>query len=735
VNTEEIEVKAMHSFTIKEGEGWIVARYKMLDTQETFVAVGSDLPDAKDVTAVLYGKWETNKYGKRFKVASCSVELPTSMAGISSYLQSLKVGIGPKKAVDIYKRFGERVWSVLDKEPARLLDVPGISQSILDKLKVKLRETNVMRDIISLIKGAVTITPKQASALASHFGSNAVDIIKHETFRLCEVQGFGFPTVDKLAKALKSDPTDKRRLLAAIDHLLDEAAAHGHTCVQKDDLLKRMLWLLNAGLPSTTVTADMCMDAMNDAFRAGLIKRTCHMLYSTHRYEQEAAIASHLARLMRNQVGGVINVEKLITQYEKDFNIELADSQKDAIRKVFRHKVNIITGGPGTGKTTVIKAILNTHRKVYGTSSEPFLLAPTGRAARRMAEATGYEAQTIHAAIGYTGEAGTESMLHTGQMLEANLIIIDEFSMADQFITSALLSRIPDSAKVVFVGDPDQLPSVGCGNVLHEMIRSEKIPTTKLDVIFRQAHDNPIVSNSLAIKEGETNLTFTNTFRFFLELTPADIFKKACMFYVKCVKAYGLDNVILLNPFREKTELSVKAFNLQIQSILNPKKENDLFIKSRDIEFRIGDRVMQTKNTETAKNGDVGYIKDIIRKVDPDDPTKWLHVAMIEFNDDGIRHAYQADQMAEIDLAYCTTVHKAQGSEYETVIIVMSEIHEIALRRNLIYTAVTRAKKNVAIIGEESALVKAILNDKTDARHTLLADRLYALLKQEKAAS
>lgn len=496
----------------------------------------------------------------------------------------------------------------------------------------------------------------------------------------------------------------------------------GHVCVPKDELLGEMTKVLNAGFHNA-VSEDSCKEALNLAYKMKAIKVTANMVYSTKSFEEETGIVKDIRRIMSASDSKITEIDTFIEEYE-DANFKLADSQRDAVHGVFEHQVEIITGGPGTGKTTVTKAVLYVHQQVFGGDSNAVLLAPTGRAARRMSEATGFPAQTIHSAIGYTGVPELDN--RNEGFLEGNLFIIDESSMMDQFIAAKLLSMIPDGAKVVFVGDPDQLPSVGAGNVLREMIRSKAVPTTILSVIFRQAQDNPIVGNSLKINQGCTNLTFTNTFCFIERSAPEEILRTACAFYVKAVKKFGLENVILLNPFRNKGLLSVNEFNRQLQNLINPPIEGEESIKIRKLEFRPRDLVMQTKNTEIAMNGDIGVIHEISKMPDPDDMNRWTYIASIEFNGDGKRHDYTPEMMQDLDLAYCTTVHKSQGSEYQTVIMVVSEEHKVMLKRNIVYTGVTRAKQNVALIGQTEALNTAILNNQTDVRHTLLGDRLHA---------
>lgn len=730
------EVICAHLFTIFESQDWMVAKYLNEDNKNTFIACGGKLPTSKNVTIHLHGDWRDNpKYGRQFFVDYFDIELPSSKEGVTSYLGSLRIGIGKEKALRIYNRFGSTIWSVLENEPEKLLQVQGISKRILGRLKMKLEETRVQRKIIELCGAeAGCLTSAMMSRMidfCKKADKDVIETLKHDTYALMQVRGFGFETVDRLAKAMPGfSPNAPARVIASLSHIFGQAEMQGHVCLPKEKLLSEMEHLLNRGFPQA-VTTDDCRQALNTAYKDGIIRVTSGMVYTSTSYEQEVSISHDIKRLLAPIPREISNIDDFIRQYEDETGVTLAENQRAAVRNSFTSQVNIITGGPGVGKTTTIKAILYVHQQIFGASSEPMLLAPTGRAARRMSEATGYPAQTIHAAVGYTGVPELDEAI--SDKLEGNLFIIDESSMADQFITSILLNSIPDGARVIFVGDPDQLPSVGYGNILKEFIRSKAIPTVRLNVIFRQAQDNPIVENSIRIQQGRTELFFDhNKFVMFEQPSPHDAFKKACSLYVKSAKKFGLDNVVLLNPYRHKTELSVDRFNLNLQHLLNPPREGEYTIKIHGTEFRSNDKVMQTKNTDVAMNGDVGYIKCIERCPDPDNPSEWTYVAKIEFNGDGIIHDYSIEMMQDLDLAYCNTVHKAQGSEYHTVIVVVSSTHDRMLRRNVVYTAITRSRQNVAIVGEESALKQAILNNEADVRYTLLGDRLHSQMDKEK---
>lgn len=724
------EVRCKHSFTIHSADGFMVVRYKDADTGEYLVACGSNLPTASDIIYTLHGKWgmsKNGKYGRQFEVSYFDMEQPKGKAAIVSYFCSLKCGIGKVVSGRIYAKWGDGVWNVLESDPSQLKAVNGVTDKIVTKLMTRLKETEFQRKIIAKLgDAAAAITPKMLNDLVRYCNKNELDpldTVEHHTYSLMQVRGFGFETVDRLARALPDfDPARSARLIASLAYIFEQKSMEGHVCVPKDELLGEMTKVLNAGFHNA-VSEDSCKEALNLAYKMKAIKVTANMVYSTKSFEEETGIVKDIRRIMSASDSKITEIDTFIEEYE-DANFKLADSQRDAVHGVFEHQVEIITGGPGTGKTTVTKAVLYVHQQVFGGDSNAVLLAPTGRAARRMSEATGFPAQTIHSAIGYTGVPELDN--RNEGFLEGNLFIIDESSMMDQFIAAKLLSMIPDGAKVVFVGDPDQLPSVGAGNVLREMIRSKAVPTTRLSVIFRQAQDNPIVGNSLKINQGCTNLTFTNTFCFIERSAPEEILRTACAFYVKAVKKFGLENVILLNPFRNKGMLSVNEFNRQLQNLINPPIEGEESIKIRKLEFRPRDLVMQTKNTEIAMNGDIGVIHEISKMPDPDDMNRWTYIASIEFNGDGKRHDYTPEMMQDLDLAYCTTVHKSQGSEYQTVIMVVSEEHKVMLKRNIIYTGVTRAKQNVALIGQTEALNTAILNNQTDVRHTLLGDRLHA---------
>lgn len=723
-----IELRAEHRYTIYKNTttGWCVVRFLVTDTSEYFVGCGNDIPTTTDAKAVLYGEWVENpQYGKQFNVSFFEDILPTTMKGFISYMKYLKCHIGRVKATAIYAAFGEDVWNVIENRPQELLAItkPRITQANVDALVNALRENQGVRHVMNLFRGRCNVTPQKARKILDKLGSEAEGIIMCEPYRLCDYSGFSFKEVDALAHS--SGAVNKEaRLVAAVDALLADAATKGHVCVPLSNVRAMLVnYLKDTPSPIDIKTAG---EAVNLSI---LRKRTVHYdgyLYSRRMNEEEAFVSSNItARLMdSNQVEGI---DIFIDQYQKDSGVMLAEKQAEGVRMALRYSFSVLTGGPGTGKTTTIRAILKVHQLVYGNRSEPVLLAPTGKAARRMSEAAGALATTIHSAISYIGDDDGEPKLGSDETLEGNLFIVDEVSMLDQSIAKLLLQKIPADARVVFVGDPDQLPPVGCGRILLDLINSGVVPVTKLDVIYRQGSDSPIIRNAHAINNGNLYEVDYNAraFRFIGGNIPEErIAQQAVNLYYRCAVEYGLDNVVLLCPYRTKTALNVNYFNRELQARLNPAREGEFTMKVKSVEFRTGDRVMQLKNTEVAKNGDTGYIREIRREIDTDDPTEYTFAAYIEWNGEGVVHRYSLESLQYVDLAYCTTVHKSQGSEYKTVLLICSSLHKAMLKRNVLYTGVTRAKQNVAIIGDPGAFVASVNNNTSDVRWTLLAERL-----------
>lgn len=717
---EEILATFTYKTYESENRSFCVFRFKNYETQKEFTAVGNMLPDRKNVPVKLTGEWELNKKTarKQFKVAYFEQARPTGKTEIIAFFTALHCGIGKLKAQAVWKQFGNGTWDIVENNPERLLEVPMISEKILSRFMKAMKENSILRELLRLTaKAGISLSGDTLHALIDRYGSDAIEKITDNPYDPCgSISGYSFDRADALAVSFGYPMDSENRLAAAICKVLDDAAISGHVCLPKDELLSCLMRF-------TSCSRNKCAEVIRKEFRERKLRGANNFIYLPKRYEQEETICGNIIRLMTTGGKPITQIDSLISDYEKA-NLVLAESQKEAIRNVFKHPFTIITGGPGVGKTTVTKGILSVHQMVFGCLSQPILLAPTGKAARRMSEATGFPAQTIHSAVGWKGE---EFNYDVGKplMLEGNLIIIDEASMMDQAVASVLFERIKSGSRVVLVGDVDQLPSVGCGNVLADLIRSDAIPTTRLTVIFRQAEENPIVSNAHKINRGDSNLQFCRTFKFIQCSSEEEVFEAACSMYAKCVKAYGDDKVVLLNPQRNNTYVSVDRFNVELQSRINPPVPGKMEITVGKTVFREGDKVMELKNTEEGpKNGDIGYIREITRRPDPDDPDIYNYFANIEWSGEDVRIEYSQDDLRHVMLAFCTTVHKSQGSEYQSVIEIVSRAHPSMLKRNLLYTGITRAKDNVCLIGELEALQTAVADCSQEIRYTLLASRM-----------
>ena len=738
-------IRAKASFVLYDDSGsdYSVVRYTYVDEDGSdsgkgqFTATGYCLRKEKGLVVDLYGTWEfSNKYNQnQFKVQATDVPRPTTRRAAMKYLCSLHCGIGSNKAGKLYDRFGESLWNIIDHEPERLSEVPGISEKSVRKMVERMQEEKVQWTLMRLFQGKLDITPEKIRKLREYFKDATIEVAETKPYLLCRVKGFSFPAVDRYAQAIGFDKFHKDRFFAAIPYVFEIYAAKGHVCVPKDDILRALISVLGMK-KNEGADVEMVKMRLNDACKARIVRTSNGFLYSNNRYVQETDIVSRIKAISTTKAKDNIKpgmVEDCIKNFEKASGMELAENQRNSILMVFQNKVSVITGGPGTGKSTITKAIIDVYESIHSNEKNPIppvLLAPTGRAARRLSEVTMHTATTIHSAVKYRGDEEVLEGFHP-EFLEGKLFIIDESSMMDQFICSALLNAVPDEARIVFVGDPDQLPSVGCGNVLQDMIDSAAIAVCKLDIIYRQAEGNPIILNSHKVNAGDTQLDFTHSgFKMIEEPTEYETIVAAMNLYLKSVKAYGIDNVILLNPCRNpKYQINLGVLNNTLQKELNPPRDDMMSMKIGDTYFRPNDRIMQMKNTDFAKNGDIGVIHNIVRHPDPDDFERWIYVAEVEFNNDGNIMEYTTEDLKHVDLAYCTSVHKSQGSQYNTVIMIVTKEHEFLLRRCLVYTGLTRAQEHVAIVGQTETLKKAILDDRRDKRHTLLKYRLAEALR------
>ena len=725
----------------KGDDGFSICTARLRTDSSDIVVKGYDIPRTKNCWIIASGKWVADvKHGKSFSSIYAEVETPKTEKGIISYLRSMRVGLGEKNARKIYNRFGDSIWTILDTNPEEIEEIEGISFRSVQRLRKKWEEISIKRNLMNLFSASTEFTGRMAEKIAKRLGSKAVAKVQKNPYLLCRMAGLSFRTVDRVAKELKKDkatPYTSERTGAAFYSVLKQATVSGHVCLPEQLLIRNAMMLLNSSAYSEKLLERQVRNALTFLVEKGWLKKSGIMVYTVKSWEDEQRLSDNLVRLIKAGAGGTeyatIVVDDVLKDYMEQNSITLAKQQCVAVQAAFLEPVSIVTGGPGTGKTTLTKAILQLDKRIHGEDSAPILLAPTGRAARRLAEATCHPASTVHSAIGYKGE-DVEYDDDAEERLNGSIVIVDEASMLDQHIASLLVEKIANGTRVVFIGDSDQLPSVGAGNVLAELISSGVVPVTRLEVVFRQTGEhNPILINSDKIHKGETDLVYDENFRFIeCHKEDAQVFH-ACREYLRAVKKYGIDNVMLLNPYRteKKTKVNADRMNKQIQMWYNPAKSSKPHMTIGKTVFSCNDRVMQTKNTEMAQNGDIGTITRIFERENEDDPTQMDTIMEVDFL--GMRVEYTKEEAQDLTLAYCCTVHKSQGAEYKMVIMVVSNFHAAMLQRNLLYTGITRARQQVMLIGniqgESSAVVRSIKNTKSATRYTNLANRLQIAIR------
>lgn len=678
-------------------------------------AVGYCLPTAEKLRYELQGHWSKNpKHGVQFEVETYDEVVVPTREGIIAYLSSGQIkGVGPKMAERIFDAFGLHALDVLDKEPERLLSISGISEAKLKKICDSYLANRGARDVVAFLSPH-GITPNRAVKLYKEYGDKAMDIVKNHPYQLCEIAGIGFKTADRIAMNMGFDQLSTERVDEGILYTLTDAEGKGHLCMEKREFIKACLKILDTPM----LTEDMVANRAARLIYSGKL-----VSYQGYVYRSKTAYAeSNLAELLSRQIRSVKNqsygdMDAQLDSEELRLNLKFAPEQRDAVKMALTQGLSVITGGPGTGKTLIQRAILDIYRR-NNPGKTICCCAPTGRAARRMEQSTGFEASTAHRALGLL--AGEDGDYGEPEALDADLILVDEVSMLDIYLAGHLFSAVKWKAQIVFIGDADQLPSVGPGAVLSEMIASGRIPVVRLDKVFRQNDGSRIAVNAKLIRHGNLSLEYGPDFRFVDSANLTDSANRIVELYMQEIAKYGVDNVALLTPYRQKTETGVNALNDLLREMVNPPDSGKAEAVCGKRKFRTGDKVMQVKNFEDVNNGDIGYIRSIFKFGDE----TTVHV---DFGD-GRTKEYDSSQLDMLDLGYASTIHKSQGSEYKSVIINLQCAHSIMLTRPLVYTAITRGKEKVTIVGERRALCIAIKRTDTEKRGTCLAKRLQELL-------
>ena len=703
--------------------GFMIAIYKPCGTLrdaagnvlDSFKAVGYCLPTSNKVKYRLEGKWsKSQKHGIQFDVERYEEVITPTREGIIAYLASGQIrGIGKKTAERIYDTFGQQTLQVLDQEPKKLLTVKGISENKLQKIIDSYLANRGARDVIAFL-APHGITPNRAVKLYREYGEETMDIVRNHPYRLCELAGIAFKTADKIAMSMGIDPLSPERVDQALLYTLTDAESKGHLCLEKHVFLKECLKLLD--------TAGMTQD-MAAARAVKLIQEDKLITYGDSVFKAKTAwieesLAHEIVQKMKGSVESYPDLDESIAAEERVLRFRLAPEQREAVKMGLTNKLCVITGGPGTGKTSVQKALLDLYKKHY-PDAKIACCAPTGKAARRMEQSTGVSSSTVHRALGLI--ANEDGLYGDPETLDADLVLVDEVSMLDVYLAEKLFRSVSATARLILVGDSDQLPSVGPGAVLKEIIASNQVPVVRLDQVFRQKNGSRIAANAKLIRHGNLSLEYGPDFEFYdsTDLSvSADIIETL---YLQETAKYGIDNVVLLSPYRQKTETGANALNQRLQDKVNPPAEGKMDAVHGQRRFRTGDKVMQIKNCEDINNGDVGYVTSITG-------TQADSVVRIDFGDGRVVD-YENSDLDMLDLGYACTVHKSQGSEFKSVIINLQCAHSVMLVRPLIYTAITRAKEKVMIVGERRALCTAIRRVDTEQRGTKLAQRINDFVK------
>ena len=710
--------------------------YRYRDHLIRFAASGYDLPQTDAVKIEIDGEWEDGKYGYQFKVQHWREVVPPTIDGVRAYLASgLLKGIGSKTAEAIVQRFGVQSLHVLEHTPEKLLEIRGITEEKLEEIKAGYAESKVMRDLLAIL-APFKVTPNTAMKIYQHFGPGGVELIRESPYCLCQVPGFGFRRVDAIVQKSGGNLHDPMRVQGALIYALEKSRNEkGHLYLEAEVLIQTALQLLNDTIlqPPMHLSRQQVENELEKMIMSDVVVSNKGNIYLPHVYRQELETAYKTVQIL-SAAPKPVDLMPVIERVKSQLGIALSDKQLEGVKMVFRHNLSIITGGPGTGKSTVLKAVTQAYRILY-PKGEMRLGAPTGKASRRMAETTGIAtAQTLHSLLHLRGDDGDWQGRKRNQELSADFVIIDEASMMDMWLASQLFKRLRPGTKVLLVGDADQLESVGAGDVFHELIASGIVPVTKLDEIFRQAKDSPIPYNARYINEGSSDLCYSREyFQFIPAATQEEAADLVCGIYQEEAEKVGVDQVQVLSPFRARGEASSDNLNEAIRQKVNPYTETTEEVTCGGRTFRLLDKVMQTKNNGAINlydnNGDVvssGVFNGETGRI------RTIRPGRITVDFDGRYAGYSLDAAAELDLSYATTIHKALGSEYDTVIIPLLAAHKILLTRNLLYTAVTRAKRRVVLVGQKKALFMAISASRKGKRNTLLGERI-RLYWQERA--
>jgi len=702
------------------GDGtFTVARLKLERGGDVVTVVGALVGVPAGAVLRVSGRFETTqRFGDQFRVSRYTEVAPQTIEGLRRYLGSgLIKGIGPEFASRIVDRFGIETLEILDSDPGRISEVPGIGPSRARAIRTAWSAQREVRKVMVFLQG-YGVSPAFAARIYKKYGAAAIARVREDPYRLAfDVWGIGFLSADKLAAALGVARDAPSRAEAGVRHVLDDESGNGHVFVPRPRLAQKAAALLDLPEDSADAAIDRLAKAGDVALDASVVDDPrAPAAYEAGLYRAETALAAGLRKLLAAPAPRLeIDEPRALAWYEREAGIALARQQAEAVKTALSAKVAVITGGPGVGKTTIVRGIVSILRRKGAAVA---LAAPTGRAAKRLADATGVPASTLHRLLEWR-PAEASFARNAARPLEADVLIVDEASMVDVRLGADLVAALPPAARLVLVGDVDQLPSVGPGTVLADVIASGAVPVVRLTEIFRQAAQSLIVVNAHRIHDGDMPELGAGAERDFFFLEEDDPAKAAALIRdlvtTRLPRKYGLQphEIQVLSPMH-RGELGAGNLNALLQEALTT---GALSVERGARSLRVGDKVMQVRNDYDKEvwNGDCGVIERIDTEND---------ALTIRFDDRAVEYAF--DELDTLALAYAATVHKSQGSEYAAVVIPVHTQHYVMLQRNLLYTAVTRGKRLVVLVGTRKALSLAVRNADVAARCSGLAARLRA---------
>ena len=707
-----------------EENSYTIAKMKIGGRHDLVTAVGNLLSVSAGEVLKLKGEWHNHpKFGEQFKIASYESVVPATVKGIEKYLGSgLIKGIGPVMAKRLVTKFGMETLNVIETETRRLCEVEGIGDKRIGMIKKAWDDQKEIRDVMVFLQGH-GVSPAYAAKIYKQYAKESVAVVQQNPYKLAtDIFGIGFITADKIAGNLGISKESQIRAEAGILYVLHQLSDEGHVYYPYEPLVEECKKIL--GVERDTIVKAFGKISFEkkiviEDLNKEDIKENNKAVYLAKFHVCEVGVAARLQELMRFPKRlKAFDREKALEWVQEELKIQLAKNQKQAVKEAIEKKVMVVTGGPGTGKTTIINSII----KIYGKLGQRVLLsAPTGRAAKRMSEATGHESKTIHRLLEFSPKEGGFKR-DENNPLDADLIVIDETSMVDTVLMYQFLKAVPKDATLILVGDVDQLPSVGAGSVLKDIIDSGCIPTVMLNEIFRQAKESLIIVNAHRVNNGQMPIIegsgdSLQDFYFFIIEEPEKVAEKIIeLCKEKIPQKFGyrsIDDIQVLTPMHRGL---VGASNLNTELQKNLNSSTDELVRG-GLVLKVGDKVMQIRNNYDKEvfNGDIGRINKIDREEQE-----------IIVNYDGRMVSYEYSELDEIVLAYAVSVHKSQGSEYPVVVMPVLTQHYMLLQRNLLYTGITRGKKLVVLVGTNKAIAIAIKNNKPQKRYTLLKERLLA---------